>query len=206
MGEAKVIAVSGPPGSGKSTLAHALAARLDDASVLEMDHYERMTEMPIEEVARWVARGADHDEMPMPRLAEHLERLRQGQAVVDPSTGGTILPRRFLVFETHFGRAHASTGPLIDLLVWLDTPPDVALARNLRRFVAALGRPLPADSMREELRWIEGYLAGYESVIGDLVRLQAERVRPAADLVIARGTTLPDAVEQVCRRLAGASG
>jgi uridine kinase len=181
----RVIGIAGPPGSGKSTLAAALAARLGDAAVIDMDHYQRITDWPIEHVADWLARGADHDELPVPLLAEHLAQLRGGQAVTDPATGAPIQPRAHLLLETHFGRAHGATGSHIDRLVWLDTPADVALARNLRGFLATLQR-LPANvaAWAGELRWIDGYLANYIDLVARLVRLQAERVRPGADLCI----------------------
>jgi uridine kinase len=184
----RIIGIAGPPGSGKSTLAAALAARLGDAAVIDMDHYQRMTDWPIERVADWLARGADHDELPVPLLAEHLALLRRGQAVTNPATGATIEPRAHLLLETHFGRAHGATAVHIDKLVWLDTPADLALARNLRGFLAPLRRSSanPAE-WAEELGWIDGYLANYIEVVSRLVRLQAERVRPGADLCVDGG-------------------
>lgn len=192
-----VVAVAGPPGSGKSTLCEALAQRLGDALVLSMDHYQRMTALPIEDVERWLARGADHDELPVPRLAEHLAQLRAGQAVVDPSTGALLQPSRYIVFETHFGRAHATTGAHIDWLVWLDTPLDLALLRNLRGFLRPLLKDLTAEAMREELRWIDNYLVNYGGVVRRLLHLQAARVRPAADLVLPGDEPLQGAVDRV---------
>jgi len=198
----RVIAIAGPPGAGKSTLAAALVRELGDASLLAMDRYQQMTEAPIDEVARWAERGADYDELPVPRLAEHLAALRRGEAVTDPVSGVTNLPGRcYIIFETHFGRAHRATGPLIDLLLWLDTPPDVALARNLRTFIGPmLQLPVRAEALADGLGWIDDYLASYLRVVAGLVRLQAERVRPGADLFVAADAGV-SAVASELRRL-----
>lgn len=199
-----VIAITGPPGSGKTTLAEALACRLGDAAVLTMDHYQSMTQMPIEEVEHWSARGADLDELPVGPLAEHLASLKRGRSVVDPATGAEIAPRRYIVFDTHFGRAHKSTGGLIDQLVWLDTPTDIALARNLRGFLQPLLGPCTPVESRDRLHWIDRYLDHYVRVVSALLHMQAARIRPGADLLIRLPCSTSDAVDEVCHLLAAA--
>jgi uridine kinase len=170
-----VVAVSGPTGSGKSALAQALVARLEDACALHMDDYERMTREPVAEVQRWAERGANFDELAVPLLGEHLARLKAGQPVRD------IAPRKYIVFETQFGRAHTATGGLIDLLIWIDLPLELALARKLKAFAAgALGDANP----RERLAWLDAYLGNYLTLVRRLLVLQAERVRPQAELVL----------------------
>ena len=198
----RLIAIAGPPGSGKSTLARALVERLGDAALVEMDDYQRMTELPIDAMADWLARGADHDELPVPLLGEHLAQLLGGRAVTVPSTGRRIEPRRHIVLETHFGRAHRATGGFIDWLVWLDTPADLALARNLRGFLGPLRQPQPAHALSARIDWIDGYLGHYIDVVARLLRLQRERVRPAADLCI-DADALPGALALQVSRAAG---
>ena len=184
----RVIGIAGPPGSGKTTLAHALVSALGDAVLVEMDHYQRMTDLPPVQIRDWVERGADHDELPLPLLADHLQSLKQGRAVVNPLTAGVIHPARFIVLETHFGRAHRTTGPLIDVLLWLDTPADVALARNLRAFIASWTTPAqPRSDQSEALDWLDGYLDNYLSLVEPLLRMQRDRVRCGADRVIDPG-------------------
>jgi uridine kinase len=146
-----------------------------------MDNYEQMTRKPIEEVARWMDDGAPFDRVPMPGLDEHLAHLKAGRAVIDPATGLTLQPARCIVFETQFGRAHAATGRHIDLLVWLDTPADVALARTLRKHTSAARREGDAGGLVE---WIDGYLASYLALVERMVRLQRERVLAGADRVV----------------------
>ena len=196
---ARVVAVAGVPGSGKSTLCAALVRALGDAVSLAMDDYEQMTAMDMDQLARWTAGGADVDALPLPQLAEDLAALRAGHPVRHPVSGAWMQPRRTIIFETQFGRTHRATGALIDSLVWLDLPPDAALARNLRRFLAPL-LPTPAPAV-EELRWIDGYLDQYLGSVGPLVRWQAERVRPGADLVLDAMLTTPQLLQRLLQHL-----
>jgi len=177
-----VVAVAGPTGSGKSALVQRLVAQLGDACALYMDDYERMTREPMDQVRRWAERGADFDELDVPLLGEHLRRLKSGEPVVEPSRQTRILPGRCILFETQFGRAHIATAALIDLLIWIDVPLEVALARKLKAFAAqAL---LEEHAARERLAWLDGYLANYLALVRRLLLIQAQRVRPQADLVL----------------------
>ena len=76
--------------------------------------------------ADWLARGADYDELPLGSLAADLARLKQGAPPV-----GSERTRPLILFDTLVGRAHAATAPLIDRLVWIDIPLDIALARKI---------------------------------------------------------------------------
>ncbi|MEN9316393.1 MAG: hypothetical protein RIS35_2786 [Pseudomonadota bacterium] len=196
-----VIAVAGQPGAGKTTLAHRLARELGGA-MLSMDDYQSMTAMPIPELIRWADQGADYDRLPVPRLALHLAQLREGRPIRVPSTGAVVEPGRCIVLETHFGRAHRQTAALIDLLIWLDTPPDVALARNLRNALAPAPRAGVPDDPEARLRWAAGYLDAYLAIVARLVHLQVERIRPTADLRIAADMPSDTVVGLVRTRLA----
>lgn len=190
----RLIAVSAPVGGGKSTLTRALARSLGDATAIHFDHYETLTDRPIEEIRRWMLDGAALDDLVVERLPEDLARLKAGTPVVDP-TGVEITPGAYVLFETPFARQHQATGALIDLSIWIDTPLDVALARNLREFTR---RP----EMRAELvSWLGPYLDSYLDVVRDLLLMQQEQVGGNADLVLDGMATLDENVERARREI-----
>lgn len=183
-GQRRVIAVASGVGGGKSTLAASLAAEFGEAaSTVHFDHYERMTGQPIEAVRRWVAAGADPDALAIPGLADDLHALKAGRDVTDPLTRLRIAARPYLLFETQFGRRHAASGRHIDLLIWIDTPLDVALARKLRQ----LALEAAARGARESAAfaaWLPEYLDNYLGLVEKLLRRQRETVRTQADLIL----------------------
>lgn len=180
----RVIGVAGAPGAGKSTLVAELARQLPDACALHMDDYENMTHLPIEAVARWYREGADIDAFQFPRLQAELQR-RKGEA----GAGGLLL------FETQFGRAHRATGQCLDLLIWIDTPLDVALARSLRAALERGANP----------QWLRTYLEQYLGTVRELLEMQRTRVAPGADCVLdGRGSPVAMATaarDEILRRL-----
>ena len=194
------MAVSAPVGGGKSTLVRGLLQRLPDSAAIHFDHYETLTERPLEDIARWMRDGADVDGFVIERLPEDIVKLRSGEAVVDPATGQEISPARTLLFETPFARLHRATGGAIDLAIWIDTPLDVALARNIREFTM---RP----EMYQDLGpWLRGYLDSYLETVREVLCLQQTVVGNAADLVLDGrsdvDTNVRLAAEEIGRRLA----
>lgn len=180
-----VLAVSGPPGSGKTTLLGELAQRLAPVAVHEFDRYEQMTRLRPAEIEAWMARGGNPDEMPLGDFAVDLARHKSDAA----RAGG----RGLVLADTLFGRAHAASGALIDALVWLDTPLDVALGRSLDKLARmALADPRP-DAARGFVAWLTDWLPHYTGFIRRTYELQRERVRPGADLVV-DGTLTPSAI------------
>lgn len=175
-----VVGIAGVPGAGKSTLAAALCAAIPGAAALQMDAYDNMTRLPIGELRRWFEGGADIDAFDFPDLQSELRRRKAGPG---PAT---------VLFETQFGRAHRATGQHIDLLLWIDTPPDLALARALR---AALARGARTD-------WVRAYLDNYIGTVRELLEMQRTRVAAAADIVL-DGRSSPAALaDAACAEIA----
>jgi uridine kinase len=174
-----VIAVASGVGGGKSTLARALARALGERDVLVFDHFEQITPRPPTEIRQWMLSGADPDELSVSGLAQALHALKAGHAVCDPMTHADLLAERHVIFEAPFGRWHTGSGVHIDLLVWIDTPLDIALARKLRQLLGSF--EAPADTLKA---WLSDYLTNYLDLVESLLRLQLERVRPNADIVV----------------------
>lgn len=177
-----VVAVAAPIGGGKSSLVQGLAKALNQAATLHFDDYEQATRLSPAEVARWQAQGADFNSLRAPGFAAAVSALRRGEVVIDPASGQPIRPGEFIVLEMPLGRAFAETTALIDFLVWVDTPLDLALARNLR----ALTADALADKgdPRQFLCWLDSYLGQYMDQVRLILQLQKARVAPAADLVL----------------------
>jgi uridine kinase len=181
-----VIAVAGPVGAGKSTLVQALAGRLGGCEIVAFDDYERLTERPVGDARRWFMDGGTVDDIPVPGLQRALESLKRGDSHA-----------RFVLFETQFGRLHEPTGRLIDFLVWIDTPLDIALARKVRQLCGGESAGTPGF-----LGWLSGYLDNYLGLVGELLRLQRARVMPLADLIVDGGEPVAYQADKVLKALA----
>jgi uridine kinase len=194
-----LIAVSAPVGGGKTSLVRSLAARIGDASAVHFDSYETLTDQPIESIRRWMRDGADIDQFVIHRLPEHLERLKRGEPVRDPLTGSETAAAKYIFFETPFGRLHHATGRWIDLAIWIDTPLDIALARNIREFTT---RP---EMQRNFNNWLHGYLDSYLEVVREILLLQRQSVGAAADITLDGRQDLESntavAAQEIARRL-----
>ena len=175
---APVIAISGHPGGGKSTLTLALAKRLD-APALHYDDFETMTKRPPMQVRRWIEQGSDYDEIELQPLAAALSRHAASGA-------------RLVLFDTLLGRAHRQTGQMIDLLIWIDTPPDIALARKIAETAA---RAAPGEAA-QFVGWLGSYMEHYQSFISGTYELQRQRVRPGADIVLDGRQSAAELAEQ----------
>jgi hypothetical protein len=182
-GPVRVIGVCGPAGAGKTSLVRALAQRLDGTAI-HMDDYQGFTQEPAAAIAAWAGSGADFDAFDIPVLPEHLASLRQGRAVTDPLSLRTLAAKPNVVFETHFGRAHTPTGQHIDLLVWIEVPADVALARNVRGLLAPLVGMASGQVPRARVAALDAYMSNYLTHVRGLVAMQKARVAPAADVVV----------------------
>ena len=122
-----VIGIGATSGGGKTRIAEELEKTLNNAKTVHFDEFDDTTERPAD-MRSWLQSGADYNEFKTPGLTKRLLELKRSDShefIADQD--------RFIVFDAPLGRAHRETGQLIDLMVFLDTPLDVAMARRLVR-------------------------------------------------------------------------
>ena len=188
MTRAPIIAISGHPGGGKTSLTKALADRLG-APALHYDDHERITSLPPQDVLDWIDRGSNYDEIRLDSLVREMERLSE----LEPRPACVLL-------DTLLGRAHRATGNLIHTLIWIDTPPDIALARKIRE-AAGRARATPGEAPAF-VAWLDSYLAHYADFIAGTYDVQRERVRPFADIILDGRAPLDSLTEEAASAIA----
>jgi uridine kinase len=150
-----VVAVCGPSGAGKSTLIRAIQHRRADVTSLALDEYETVSTYP--ETAAWLAAGADLNQFQTPNFIEDLRSLAAGQPITLPD-GQIRHPALLLLVEEPFGRERLAIAPLLDAVVYVQLPADVALARKLFRHSTFF--PWEQDPERH-LSHLHGFLGWY---------------------------------------------
>jgi uridine kinase len=200
-----VVAVAAPIGGGKTTFVRAVAEALGDAQTLHFDRYEKLTSEPMSYLRDWMKNGADFNDFHVPELPNVLEKLKAGDTVVDPATRLEIKPTKYVIFEMPLGKEHLETARFIDLLVWIEIPLDIALARKIKEFTERLIHQHDEKNLREGIAWMDQYLDNYLQVICDILRLQHQKIRPTADIII-NGTqyferAVREATQAILKRL-----
>ena len=82
------------------------------------------------------------------------------------------------------GRAYPRTAHLIDLVIYIDTPLDLALARVMGGQAAHAARAPEPGAPRQFAQWLEAYLENYQGFIRRSYAMQREVVLPGADVVL----------------------
>jgi len=136
-----------------------LVARLGNANALSLDDYESSSIYP--PVREWLEGGADPNQFQTPRFVADALALTEGKSIFHPLTGQQIQPTSYLLLEEHFGRARAGMRDLIDFLVYLDIPLEVAHARKLLRKNDFLpwedNPPVFIQNLRDHLNWYTAF-------------------------------------------------
>lgn len=174
MNDVRVVGITAVGGGGKTAASRRLAAVLDDAVAIHFDDYEETHVYPAD-LPRWFADGADYDAYETPLFTRHLRTLKAGRSVCYPVGGTSVGPARCIVADAPLGRAHSDSGRWIDLLVFIDTPLDVAMARRILRDIELAAEPL---------QQVTAELAGYEARARPIYEHFQQRMRADADLII----------------------
>jgi uridine kinase len=98
-----------------------------------------------------------------------------------------------VILDFLLARAHPATAQHIDMLIWIDTPLDIALVRTLREQVGLARNAPPAAGF---IDWLAGYLDSYARVMHRGYQLQRASVRPRADFIL-DGMLPPDRLAEL---------
>ena len=181
-----ILGVAGGSGSGKSTVVHELVRSLGDdiVSVVRHDWYYRdLVHLPFEERA---SVNFDHpDSLETELLVKHLRALLAGDAIQAPTYDfashtrrertATVKPTAAIVLDGILVLSDAELRGILDLAVFVDTEPDVRLARRVRRDTEKRGRT--AESVVDQ----------YEKTVRPMHLEFVEPSRRYADLTIREG-------------------
>lgn len=143
-----VIAIAGPSCSGKTSVARALAAQLP-ATIFSLDaYYHDLSQLSLEERARF---NFDHpDSLEAEMLSRHLHDLAAGREVVRPvydfathtrtTRTETLTPREYLIVEGLFTLYYDTIRDIYSTKVFMEADHDTCLPRRKARDIAERGR------------------------------------------------------------------
>lgn len=174
MNHVNVVGITSVSGGGKTAATRRLAGVLGDAVAIHFDDYDETNVYPAD-LQRWFADGADYNAYETRLFIRHLQTLKAGHSIFHPIGGTIVGPARYVVADAPLGRAQSDSGRLIDLLVYIDTPLDVAMARRILRDIELADEPL---------QHVIAELAGYEARARPIYEHFQERMRADSDLII----------------------
>lgn len=182
------IGLAGGSGSGKTTIAEEVVGRLAGkvALVHHDAYYRNLVDLTFEERTRV---NYDHPQsLETELLIEHLESLRSGLAIEQPvydfsthlRSGATIRiePARVVVVEGILVLSEPELRSELDLKIFVDTDPDLRLARRLERDITERGRS------------VDSVLSQYFATVRPMHIEFVEPSRRYADLIIPEGYNL----------------
>ena len=164
----RIVGIAGPSACGKTTFARALQQALGAAHCIIISHddyYRDLSHLSLGERAE--QNFDDPSALETELLAEHLARLRGGQAITKPLYDFSrhnrwerwveVAPAPVVVVEGILVLAEAAIRASLDIPVYIDTPPDICLARRVLRDVQERGRdryPVGCRCRRECPDWL----------------------------------------------------
>jgi uridine kinase len=195
-----VIGLAGGTGSGKTTVARNILGRLalDSITVFQQDAYYRdLTDL---QPAQRTTRNFDHpDSIEIELFVSHLQELRDGCPIEQPVYDFTrhartdrttrVEPRDVILTEGILLFHFPEVRRLLDVKIYVDTPPDIRLLRRFRRDISERGRTFELVS---------------EQYVRTVRPMHEEFVEPSkrfADVIIPEGGENDIAIDMIASRI-----
>ena len=194
-----VIGIAGGTGSGKTTLMNNLIKTFqEDVTILSHDnYYKRHDDLTYEERC-----GLNYDEpaaLETDLMAQHLELLRQGQAIDCPVYDFTqhnrsnetirIEPRKVIIVEGILIFENQPLRDLMDIRIFVDTDSDIRLCRRIKRDVNKRGRSL------------ESVLTQYQETVKPMHEMYVEPSKKYANIIVPEGGKNLVALDMIMGRI-----
>lgn len=181
-----IIGIAGGTGSGKSTVVKKIVESLnkDEVVVLPQDsYYKDSSHVPVNERQNI---NFDHpDAFEWSLLAEHIEKLKNGQSIEQPIYSYLtctrqeetvhIEPREVVIIEGILALCDEQLRSMMDLKVFVDADADERLIRVIGRDIAERGRTA------------ENVMKRYVNVLKPMHQQFIEPCKRYADLIVPEG-------------------
>lgn len=117
-----IVGIAGTSGAGKSTVVRALVKNLDNAIALHFDDYEGDSTYPAD-LKQWIEDGGDMNAFQTPQLLIDIGKYKaENEAEI-------------LIIEEPTGRSRDVMHSMMDYLIFLEIPYEIALARKVMRIL-----------------------------------------------------------------------
>ncbi|MEQ8675059.1 MAG: hypothetical protein RLP44_12220 [Aggregatilineales bacterium] len=188
-----VTAISGTSGAGKSTTVKLLLSKVQPASALFFDDYETEETYP-QDLAEWLAQDADPNALKAPQMTEDLINLRKNVAVTHVTTGEKLAPAPIILLEEPLGNLRDVMRGLIDFVVYIDLPLEIAFARRISRTLGQFPEHMTKADVVENLQMFVGW---YQETGRDLYHILDKNTKAKADLLVDGLQTADEIVYQI---------
>lgn len=181
-----IIGIAGGTGSGKTTVVRKILDTLptDTVAVIPQDsYYNDQSHLPLDVRKKT---NFDHpDAFEWPLLAHHIEELRQGHAIEQPTYSYLtctrlpdtvhVEPHDVIIIEGIMALYDKRLRDLMDLKIFVDAEPDERLLRVIERDIAERGHPL------------EMLIGKYRHILKPMHDEFIEPTKQYADIIIPNG-------------------
>lgn len=181
-----IIGIAGGTGSGKSTVVRKISENFKGSEIVVIpqdSYYKDNSHLPLEERLKL---NFDHPEsIDFELLIEHLQQLREGKAVEQPTysyitcTRGEetvkVEPAQIIIIEGILIFTNSELRKLLDILVYVDADPDDRLVRVISRDIIERGKS------------VENVLERYEKTVKPMHLQFIEPTKRYADLILPQG-------------------